>query len=62
MRFTGRVIRAVGVLVMLVVGVGVLVFHRLVTVLVFVTLGQMQPDPQHHENGSETESDGKLVA
>ena len=61
-RFARQGARAVGVLMVFVVGVEVVVFHRLMPVPVFVTLGQMQPDTQHHENGSETESDGELVA
>lgn len=42
MRFTGRVVRAVRVLVMLVVGVQVFVLHRLVVMLVLVTFGHPQ--------------------
>ena len=61
-RFARQGARAVGVLVVFVVDVEVVVFHRLMPMPGFVTLGQMQPDAQHHENGSETESDGELVA
>ena len=41
MRLAGRVVRTVGVLVMLFVGVQMVMLHWLVLVLVFVALGQV---------------------
>lgn len=54
--------RGVGVLVMFVVGVQMVVLHRFMLVLVLVTLGQMQPHAQRHENCGETETEGEPVA
>ena len=50
-RLAGRIVGAVGVLVMLVVDVAMLMVHRLMQVVVFVLLGQMQIDAQRHEDG-----------
>ena len=60
-RFTGRVVRAVGVLVMLVVCVQVLVFHRLVTVFVPVMFRQVQPDAERHEHCGSNETNRQSV-
>lgn len=38
-------------LMMLVMHMGVLVFHRLVMMQMFVTLREVQPDADAHENG-----------
>ena len=46
MRFAGRIIKFVHVLMVLVVHMHVLVLHRLVRVLVFVMFGKMQPDAE----------------
>lgn len=62
MRLAWRFARTVGVLVVFVVGVEVVVFHRLMPVLVLVSFCEMQPDAQRHEDGGEAESAGELVA
>ena len=61
-RFAGRVIRAVDMLMMLVVSVQVLVFHRLMPVLVFVPLSQMKPDAEAHEGSGNPDTNRQLVA
>ena len=47
-RLAGRVVWAMSVLVMLVMIMQMLVFHRLVPVQVFVALGKVQPNPDTH--------------
>ena len=49
--FAGRVVRAVGMLVVFVVDVdvGVVVRHLHMVVFVYVPLGQVQPDSDAHE-------------
>ena len=61
MWFAGWVVRTVSVLVMLIVGVKMFVFHWFVPVQVFVALGQMQPDPRAHQRGRHTNTDCELV-
>ena len=48
-------VEIVFVLVMRVVNVWMGVFERLVRVLMLVTLGQMQPDPNPHQRGGDPE-------
>ena len=48
-RFAGRHAGCVGVLVVRVVDVGMLVFHRLVHVRVVVTFRQVQPKAEAHQ-------------
>ena len=60
--FAGRVIGAVDVLMVFVVGVPVLVFHRLVPVFVTVMLSQVQPDAERHEHGGDDEANRQLIA
>ena len=45
----GRIFRQMHVLVMLIVHVSMGVFHRLMLVLVFMMLGQVQPDAGTHQ-------------
>ena len=61
-RFARRITRSVRVLVVLVVGVQVLVFQRFVTMLMLVTLGQVQPNAEAHEHCGENEAHRELVA
>ena len=61
MRLTRRVIRAVRVLVMLVVGVQVLVFHRFVSMFVAVAFSEMKPDAERHEQGGGNEANRHCV-
>ena len=61
-RLASRVVRTVGVLVMFIVGVEVVMLHRFVLMLVFMAFGQVQPHPQSHQDGGETEADGQPVA
>ena len=49
----------VPVLMMLVVHVGMRVLHRLVHVRMLVTFGQVQPDAERHERGSDPERGGR---
>ena len=53
--------RLMFMLMMLVVDMGVAVFHRLVDMLVLVTLAHMQPDAQRHERRSDPEEDRGLL-
>jgi hypothetical protein len=48
-RFAGRIVRSVRVLVMVVVGVAVFVDHAVVDVRVIVPLGQVQIDAGQHQ-------------
>lgn len=50
-RFARRIAKAVVVLVVLVVNVRVLVLHRLVGVLVFVALHEVQVEAHGHQGG-----------
>ena len=61
-RFTLRVIRAVRVMVVFIVRVQMLVLHRFVMVIVFVTFGEVQPDAASHQNGGDTKLNRQLVA
>ena len=47
-RLAGRVVRVVGVLMVLVMGVQMLMFHRLMLMDVLVAFGQVQPDAESH--------------
>lgn len=58
----GRVGRAVGVPVVLVVHVSVLVKHRLVDVLVLVPLRKVQPDAHRHQQGGDGEAGVRALA
>jgi len=49
MRLAGRIVRPMRVLVMFVVRMKMVVFHGLVTMFVFMVLGQVQPDPRAHQ-------------
>ena len=53
MRLLPQLARRVCVLVVFVVHVPVLMFHRLVGVLVLVPLGQVQVEAEGHERGSD---------
>lgn len=53
MRFAGRVIRRVRVLVVLVVGMPVFVFQWLVVMRVSVALGEVQPDTGSHQKSGD---------
>ena len=55
MRFARRIARRVLVLVVLIVVVEMFVFQRLMDVLVFVSLGDVQPDADEHENARSAE-------
>jgi hypothetical protein len=55
MRFARRIARRVLVLVVLVVIVEMLVFQRLMNMLVFVSLGDVQPHADEHENARSAE-------
>jgi hypothetical protein len=55
MRFARRVAWRVLVLVVLIVVVEMFVFQRLMDVLVFVSLGDVQPDADEHENARSAE-------
>ena len=48
-RFPARIVRPVGVPMVLVVNVPVRVLHELVPMLVLVPLGEMQPEADRHE-------------
>ena len=48
-RFAGRIVRSVRVLVMVVVGVAVFVAHEAVDMGVIMPLGQMQIDADQHQ-------------
>jgi hypothetical protein len=54
-RFARRIAWRVLVLVVLVVVVAMFVFQRLMDVLVFVSLGDVQPDADEHENARSAE-------
>ena len=47
-RLAWRVVRVVGVLMVLVMGVQMLMFHRLMLMDVLVAFGQVQPDAESH--------------
>lgn len=57
--FARWIVRSVLMLMMLVMHVPVDVFHRLVLMLVFVNLREMQPDAKCHEKSSHRELDGE---
>jgi len=59
--FAGRVVRSMSVLMMFIVSVRVLVFHRLVPVFMLVTFSEMKPDTQRHEDGGGNEANGQRV-
>jgi hypothetical protein len=59
-RLAGRVVRAVGVLVVYVVDMGVVVEHLFV--VVFVPLHQVQPHPDANEGGGQEEGSRGPVA
>ena len=62
MWFTRWIARTESVLVMLIMGVKMFVFHWFVSVQVFVALGQMQPDPNNHQRCRRANADCELVA
>ena len=53
--------RAMGVLMVLVVGVQVLMFHQLMLMDVLVAFGQVQPDAESRQEGGDAEADGQPV-
>ena len=55
MRFTGRVHGSVGMLMVFIMHVRMCVCHRRVDVLVFMTLGHVQPDTYSHERSCREE-------
>jgi hypothetical protein len=55
MRFARRILGRMYVLVVLVVMVEMFVFHRLMDVLVFVSLGDVEPHANEHENTRDAE-------
>ena len=61
MRFPGRIIRGVGMLMMFIVPVRMLMSHRLVMMLVRMAFGQMQPNPYHHETAGKPEKNGRRL-
>ena len=62
MRLRAVPVRAVFVLMMLVVAVGVRMIQALVRVIVFVPLGQVQPDPRAHQRrGNPEQHTGRLA-
>jgi len=61
MRFARRIVGRMLVLVVLVVVMEMFVFHRVVDVLVFVSLGHMQPNADEHENARSTEGPIELA-
>ena len=62
MRLAGRITGEVFVLVVLVMRVGMRVFHQFVKMFVFMILGEMQPDADGHEQpgANELKGDGFL--
>ena len=54
-RFAGRVLGPVCMLMMFIMHVRMCVRHRLVNVLVFMTLGHVQPDAHSHERACREE-------
>ena len=61
MRFARRIVRRMRVLMMLVMVMEMFVFHRVVDVLVFVSLGHMQPNADEHQNGRDAEGPIELA-
>lgn len=58
MRFAGRIVRFVRMLVMFVVAVAVLVDQGVMQVKMVVPLGQMQPDPDQHQRAGHAQLPG----
>src|SRR5437016_2100647 len=56
-RFAGRVVRPMFMLMVLVVDVAMVVVHLLMLMFVSTSLRQVQPDPETHEAGGQEESD-----
>lgn len=61
-RFSGRVERRVRVLMVLVVNVGVLMFHLFVRVNMLVTFAQVQPHADAHERGGNPETRARMLS
>lgn len=61
-RFAGRIGRRVSMSVMFVVVMQVFVIEFFVNVIVFVSLRQMQPDPDTHERSGNHEPAGNRLA
>jgi hypothetical protein len=57
-RFAGRVLGQVWMLMVLVMHVGMRVHQRLMDMLVLVVLGHMQPDARRHEDTGRNEGHG----
>ena len=62
MRLAGWVVRQMLVLMMRIVHVSMCVLHRLVLVLMFVMLGQVQPDAHAHQETGRDELHGQRLA
>lgn len=62
MRFSEWIIRSVSMSVMFVVRMEMVVLQRLVSMLVLVPFGQMQPDTGGHEHGGNEKSHAKQIA
>ena len=62
MRFAGRVVRQVLVLVMFIVHMGMRVLHRLMLVLMFVLLGEVQPDANAHQEAGRDKLERERLA
>ena len=60
-RFAGRIIRAVDMLMMHVVMMKVLVLHQFMAMLMLVAFGQVEPDAKAHQNGGNEEANRQLV-
>ena len=62
MGLAGRIVRAMRVLMVRIVHMRVTVLQGLMDVFVLMVLGQVQPDPEAHEQAGDQELDGDGLA
>ena len=62
MRFSDRLVVSVLVMVMVVMHMSMLVFERFVGMVVFVSFGEVQPEPDCHQHASGGQLQGEPVA
>jgi hypothetical protein len=62
MRFTGRIVRPLLMVMVIVVTMPVLVFHGLVDVLMIMPFGQMQPQAKGHQHPGQSKLDRETLA
>ena len=61
-RLAGRIVRTMGMLMMLIMNVVVVVRHRCVSVLMLVSFGQVQQDANAHQHRGAHKRDGDRLA